>query len=58
MAEDFYSVSQVAKIYKVSRQAIRMALKKKRLKGRKIGAYWVIPKSQIKAARDVAAAGV
>lgn len=36
------SVSQLAKIRKVTPQAIRKAIKEKRIKARRIGKQWVI----------------
>lgn len=44
----FYAtVQQVAKILNVTPQAIRYALKERRIRGQKFGKIWLIPKKQI-----------
>ena len=44
----YTTVTEVAAKLNVTPQAIRRALKEKRLKGEKLGKLWLIPRSQFK----------
>ena len=44
--EDYVTVKEAAKLMNVTPQAIRKALKEKRVTGRKVGKIWLIKKTE------------